>query len=93
MTLDDGSAPVVYENVPNEITPDLIEARVSGQFPMRKIVSIDGGAGKTSAFLETPGGAVTGIQRQLPTLSSATEAASNIAGAGTIGGIMGAAAP
>ena len=40
---DDGSGHR-YENIPDNVTPDMIEARVKKDYPNKKIIKIDGGA-------------------------------------------------
>lgn len=81
-----------YSNVPDDVTADMIRARVAGQFPDRKIIGIDGG--KEPSFAETGGGAVTGIQRARGGgLGRAGEAITSIGGAGAMGGALGAMAP
>lgn len=92
LSFSDGSQHV-FQNVPDDITPDMIEARASGQFPIKKLIGIDGGVSQQAMFVETPGGAAAGIQRQPRLLSSPGESAAEIAGAGAIGAVMGAAAP
>ena len=42
ITFNDGSSHR-YENIPDSVTPDMIEARVNKDFPNKKITNIDGG--------------------------------------------------
>lgn len=83
----------IYENVPDDVTPDMIEARASGQFPTKKITGIEGVKSQPDTFAETPGGAATGIQLQPRLLSEAGDRLSTIGGATGIGAVMGAVAP
>jgi hypothetical protein len=46
ITFNDGTSHR-YENIPDSVTPDMIEARVNKDFPGKKITNIDGGR-KTS---------------------------------------------
>jgi hypothetical protein len=46
ITFDDNSSHR-YENIPDSVTPDMIERRVNNDFPGKKITNIDGGK-KTS---------------------------------------------
>lgn len=87
VTFDDDSQHV-YQNVPDGVTPNDIESRATSEFSGKKLKGIDGGR-----FQQTAGGGVTGIQIQPRLLSPAGEAAKEIAGAGGVGALMGAAAP
>lgn len=51
LTFDDGSSHV-YQNVPDEVTPDQVQSRANKDFAGKKLKSIDGGKGKPS----TPSG-------------------------------------
>lgn len=78
-----------FNDVPGDITPDQIEARVEGQFPGRKITNIDGGR----SFSSTPGGAATGVQTQSTGGHVGGQGLESIAGATTLGAAAGAVTP
>lgn len=85
----------VYNNVPDEVTPDAIESRAATEFQGKTLKSIDGGK-----FSQTGGGAAVGnpsIQRQgeksiRPDVPQGGGLAA-IGGSAAAGGVLGAIAP
>ena len=54
LTFDDGSSHI-YNNVPDEITPEQVQQRASSEFSGKSLVNIDGGNKKTSVGKEIAG--------------------------------------
>lgn len=90
VTFGDGSSHV-YQNAPDDITPDAVAARAQADYPKQTVSSIDGGNKDSTSKLNTPQAPgimdrVMGIPDAVATVASgvAGQAVSGIAGIGSV---------
>jgi hypothetical protein len=101
LTFDDGSTHE-YEGVPDEVTPDEVEARASTEFPGRKLKDISGRSMSSAGVMDVPS-AEAARQAPPPALSTAPfrekpkktpgEMFKDITGETALGAISGALSP